>query len=153
AALAEEGEGEHLSLRTFLGEWFFKQLDTLGAFGAPEECPARVLGRQLMETTMPDHSAVRPPSKEPFTEEEIDNRAEAIYENDVYNVPGGWYKPWAEVDKATYKEYRWRASGALDHLASAGRLVSPDAKPRWQVQYFDKAFAERHAYFFDDRAE
>lgn len=36
AARAEEGEGEHPTLRTFLGEWFFKRLDELAALGAPE---------------------------------------------------------------------------------------------------------------------
>lgn len=37
AALAEEGEGEHLTLRAFLGEWFFETLAALGKLGAPED--------------------------------------------------------------------------------------------------------------------
>jgi hypothetical protein len=37
AALAGEGEGEHLTLRAFLGEWFFKELDRLRTFGDPED--------------------------------------------------------------------------------------------------------------------
>lgn len=37
AARAEEGEGEHLSLREFLGEWYFRELERLGELGAPED--------------------------------------------------------------------------------------------------------------------
>jgi hypothetical protein len=37
AALAEEGEGEHLPLREFLGTWYFTELDRLAALGAPED--------------------------------------------------------------------------------------------------------------------
>lgn len=37
AALAEEGEGEHLPLREFLGAWFFSELDRLAALGPPED--------------------------------------------------------------------------------------------------------------------
>lgn len=36
AELANEGEGEHLSLRDFLGEHYFKDLDKLKEFGDPE---------------------------------------------------------------------------------------------------------------------
>src|SRR5687767_9834929 len=35
AALAEEGEGEHLPLREFLGEYFFQQLADLAKLGDP----------------------------------------------------------------------------------------------------------------------
>lgn len=35
AALAEEGEGEHLTLRDFLGERFFAHLDRMRAVGHP----------------------------------------------------------------------------------------------------------------------
>ena len=37
AALALEGEGEHVTLRAFLGEWFFRRLDELALLGAPED--------------------------------------------------------------------------------------------------------------------
>jgi hypothetical protein len=37
AARAEEGEGEHLPLREFLGEWYFTELQRLGALGVPED--------------------------------------------------------------------------------------------------------------------
>jgi hypothetical protein len=37
AALAGEGEGEHTTLRSFLGEWFFKSLDELSALGPHED--------------------------------------------------------------------------------------------------------------------
>jgi hypothetical protein len=37
AALAEEGEGEHVTLREFLGEGFFARLDRLAELGAPED--------------------------------------------------------------------------------------------------------------------
>lgn len=36
AALAEEGEGEHLTLREFLTEWYFGLLDRLAKLGDPE---------------------------------------------------------------------------------------------------------------------
>lgn len=37
AALAEEGEGEHLPLREFLGEGYFRQLDALAKLGDPAD--------------------------------------------------------------------------------------------------------------------
>jgi hypothetical protein len=37
AALAEEGEGEHVTMRAFLGERYFGQLEMLGTLGAPED--------------------------------------------------------------------------------------------------------------------
>jgi hypothetical protein len=37
AALAEEGEGEHVTMRDFLGEWYFGQLEMLGTLGTPED--------------------------------------------------------------------------------------------------------------------
>lgn len=37
AALAEEGEGEHLSVREFLDKAFFRDLDILATLGAPED--------------------------------------------------------------------------------------------------------------------
>jgi hypothetical protein len=37
AALAEGGEGEHLSLREFLGQGYFDRLDLLAALGRPED--------------------------------------------------------------------------------------------------------------------
>jgi hypothetical protein len=37
AALAEEGEGEHLTLRDFLGESYFRELDQLAKLGDPED--------------------------------------------------------------------------------------------------------------------
>lgn len=36
-ALAEEGEGRHLSLRDFLGEWYFRRLNEVAALGTPED--------------------------------------------------------------------------------------------------------------------
>jgi hypothetical protein len=75
-----------------------------------------------------------------FSDADLNKLAEAIYENDVYDRPGGWYTPWAEVDKPTFKEYRWRAHGALTHLAAAGRLLPASAEHRqewseWAVQF------------------
>lgn len=35
AALAEEGEGRHLSLRDFLGDGYFRRLDEMAALGDP----------------------------------------------------------------------------------------------------------------------
>lgn len=37
AALADEGEGEHLTVREFLGTGFFHDLDQLATLGAPED--------------------------------------------------------------------------------------------------------------------
>jgi hypothetical protein len=37
AALAEEGEGRHLPLRDFLGEYFFRVLDDMAALGDPAD--------------------------------------------------------------------------------------------------------------------
>jgi len=37
AALAEEGEGEHLTLREFLGSRFFKHLEVLKSLGKTED--------------------------------------------------------------------------------------------------------------------
>ena len=37
AGLAEEGEGEHLTLREFLGEWYFKEVDKLRQYGEAEK--------------------------------------------------------------------------------------------------------------------
>jgi hypothetical protein len=37
AALAEEGEGQHVSLREFLGPWFFHEIDRMATLGAPED--------------------------------------------------------------------------------------------------------------------
>jgi hypothetical protein len=37
AALAEEGEGQHLPLREFLGETFFRRLQLLAELGKPED--------------------------------------------------------------------------------------------------------------------
>lgn len=37
AAIAQQGEDEHLTLREFLGEWFFGRLELLKKFGAPED--------------------------------------------------------------------------------------------------------------------
>jgi len=76
---------------------------------------------------VPDLSADRPLL---LPDEDLEKLAEAIYEHDVYDVPGGWYKPWSEVDKATYKEYRWRAIGAVGWLAKVGRLLPASAEHR-----------------------
>lgn len=37
AARAEEGEGRHLSVREFLGPWYFAVLERLRSLGAPDE--------------------------------------------------------------------------------------------------------------------
>ena len=37
AALAEEGEGRHVTMREFLGPWYFDVLSVLRRFGAPED--------------------------------------------------------------------------------------------------------------------
>lgn len=37
AALAEEGEGAHLRLGVFLGEWYFKELNRFKQLGPPED--------------------------------------------------------------------------------------------------------------------
>ena len=36
AALAEEGEGKHVTLREFLGPWYFNELEKLKAVGDPD---------------------------------------------------------------------------------------------------------------------
>src|SRR5690242_9164201 len=37
AALAEEGEGRHVTLREFLGAWYFAELERLRSLGSPED--------------------------------------------------------------------------------------------------------------------
>jgi hypothetical protein len=37
AALADEGEGQHLTYKEFLGKWFFDILENLEAYGEPED--------------------------------------------------------------------------------------------------------------------
>lgn len=52
-------------------------------------------------------------------------------------------------------DHHIEAAAALSALAEAGRLVPDGAelRARWQVQYFDKAFDQRHAEFRNDRAQ
>lgn len=38
AALAEEGEGEHPTLRAFLGDWWFEMVSNWGAYHADPSC-------------------------------------------------------------------------------------------------------------------
>lgn len=57
------------------------------------------------------------------------------------------------LDADTWTSDLAAARAILSALAEAGRLRPDGLRERWQVQYLDKAFSERHAEFFDDRAE
>ena len=62
----------------------------------------------------------------PYTEEDVEKIAEAMYEADEGSTPDGWYRPWADTYKDTRKAYVFRARTSLDALAEAGRLRSDE---------------------------
>lgn len=75
---------------------------------------------------------------QPYTEADVGEVAEAMYEDDEASTHGGWYKPWAEVDKSTYRTYRSRARAALGALAERPPPDGAGASPLYVVLHTDK---------------
>lgn len=74
---------------------------------------------------------------------------------DVQLVAEALLRDYPRPDRALAERFDTEARAVLAALADAGRLTPDGAalREQWKVQYFDKAFEERHAEFHDTRRE